>query len=113
MSVAIHARQLGTVEMDHTAEELEIVEEIESSAAQSDTKSKIANPKSIGTVGAVACDSQGRLAAATSTGGMTNKKFGRVGDTPLVGLGTYADDVCAVSGTGHGEFFMLSVTPVQ
>ena len=50
------------------------------------------------------------LAAATSTGGMTNKKFGRVGDTALIGAGTYADDTCAVSCTGHGEFFMLGVT---
>ena len=66
--------------------------------------------KPVGTVGAVACDSRGRLAAATSTGGMTNKKFGRVGDTPLIGLGTYADDTCAVSCTGHGEYFMLGVT---
>src|SRR5436190_22367035 len=66
--------------------------------------------KALGTVGAVACDSQGRLAAATSTGGMTNKKFGRVGDTALIGQGNYADDTCAVSCTGHGEFFMLGVT---
>lgn len=66
--------------------------------------------KPIGTVGAVACDASGRLAAATSTGGMTNKKFGRVGDTPLIGAGTYADDMCAVSCTGHGEFFMLGVS---
>lgn len=66
--------------------------------------------KPIGTVGAVACDSNGRLAAATSTGGMTNKKFGRVGDTPLIGAGNYADRTCAVSCTGHGEFFVLGVT---
>lgn len=66
--------------------------------------------KPIGTVGAVACDSNGRLAAATSTGGLTNKKFGRVGDTAIVGAGTYADDTCAVSCTGHGEYFMLGVT---
>lgn len=66
--------------------------------------------KPIGTVGAVACDQNGRLAAATSTGGMTNKKFGRVGDTPIIGAGTYADDTCAVSCTGHGEYFMLGVT---
>ncbi len=69
-----------------------------------------ATVKQMGTIGAVACDSHGRLAAATSTGGMTNKKFGRVGDTPLIGLGTYADDFCAVSCTGHGEYFMLGVT---
>jgi len=66
--------------------------------------------KPIGTVGAVACDSQGHLAAATSTGGMTNKKFGRVGDTPIIGAGNYADETCAVSCTGHGEYFMLGVT---
>ena len=65
--------------------------------------------KPIGTVGAVACDKKGNLAAATSTGGMTNKKFGRVGDTPLIGSGTYADDICAISCTGHGEYFILGV----
>jgi beta-aspartyl-peptidase (threonine type) len=66
--------------------------------------------KPIGTVGAVACDAKGNLAAATSTGGMTNKKFGRVGDTPLIGAGTYADHTCAVSCTGHGEYFILGVS---
>jgi L-asparaginase / beta-aspartyl-peptidase len=61
----------------------------------------------VGTVGAVALDSQGRLAAATSTGGMTGKRFGRIGDSPLIGAGTYADDrSCAVSATGHGEMFI-------
>ncbi len=64
----------------------------------------------LGTVGAVACDARGNLASATSTGGMTNKKFGRVGDSALIGAGTYADRTCAVSCTGHGEFFMLGVT---
>jgi L-asparaginase / beta-aspartyl-peptidase len=60
-----------------------------------------------GTVGAVACDSTGNLAAATSTGGRTGKLPGRVGDTPVIGAGTYADNAtCAVSATGHGEFFM-------
>jgi L-asparaginase / beta-aspartyl-peptidase len=64
----------------------------------------------IGTVGAVACDALGHLAAATSTGGMTNKRFGRIGDTALIGAGIYADDrTCAVSCTGHGEFFMRAV----
>lgn len=63
-----------------------------------------------GTVGAVARDAQGRLAAATSTGGMTNKMVGRVGDTPLPGAGTFAaDGVAAVSGTGEGEYFMRGV----
>ncbi|UZF91490.1 isoaspartyl peptidase/L-asparaginase family protein [Bosea sp. NBC_00550] len=60
-----------------------------------------------GTVGAVACDAQGHLAAATSTGGYTNKPAGRVGDSPIIGAGTYArDGRCAVSGTGKGEYFM-------
>jgi len=61
----------------------------------------------VGTVGAVARDSLGRLAAATSTGGMTGKRYGRVGDSPVIGAGTYADDrSCAVSATGHGEIFI-------
>ena len=59
------------------------------------------------TVGAVALDSDGNLAAATSTGGMTNKRWGRVGDSPIIGAGTYADNrSCAVSATGHGEYFI-------
>lgn len=62
-----------------------------------------------GTVGAVALDQRGDLAAGTSTGGMTNKRFGRIGDTPIIGAGTYADRRCAVSATGHGEFFIRSV----
>ena len=61
----------------------------------------------IGTVGAVALDKDGNIAAATSTGGMTNKMPGRVGDTPIIGSGTWAqNDVCGVSSTGHGEFFI-------
>src|SRR5687768_14091255 len=59
-----------------------------------------------GTVGAVALDRQGRLAAATSTGGMTNKRYGRVGDVPIIGAGTYASPTCAVSATGDGEYFI-------
>lgn len=67
--------------------------------------------KKFGTVGAVAMDMQGHLAAATSTGGMTNKQFGRVGDSPLIGAGTYANDrTCAISCTGHGEPFIRAVT---
>lgn len=66
--------------------------------------------KKFGTVGAVACDVHGNLAAATSTGGMTNKKYNRIGDTPVIGAGTYASDSsCAVSCTGHGEFFLKAV----
>ncbi|HEY7889107.1 MAG TPA: isoaspartyl peptidase/L-asparaginase [Steroidobacteraceae bacterium] len=67
-------------------------------------------PSSQGTVGAVARDAAGNLAAATSTGGMTNKRQGRVGDSPIIGAGTYAKNgVCAVSATGHGEYFIRSV----
>ena len=63
-----------------------------------------------GTVGAVALDQHGNLAAATSTGGMTNKKFGRVGDAPIIGAGTYANNLtCAVSCTGWGEYFIRVV----
>ena len=64
----------------------------------------------LGTVGAVAVDAAGNLAAATSTGGMTNKRWGRIGDAPIIGAGTYADNAaCAVSATGHGEYFIRSV----
>ncbi|WP_301923207.1 isoaspartyl peptidase/L-asparaginase family protein [Ferruginibacter sp.] len=66
--------------------------------------------KKFGTVGAVACDCNGNIAAATSTGGMTNKKYGRIGDSPLIGAGTYANNkTCAISCTGHGEPFIRSV----
>jgi L-asparaginase / beta-aspartyl-peptidase len=64
----------------------------------------------VGTVGAVAADGHGRLAAATSTGGMTGKRYQRIGDSPIIGAGTYADDrSCAVSATGHGEVFIRKV----
>jgi beta-aspartyl-peptidase (threonine type) len=63
--------------------------------------------RTFGTVGAVALDRRGNLAAGTSTGGMTNKRYGRVGDSPIIGAGTYADNAtCAVSATGHGEVFI-------
>ena len=67
--------------------------------------------KKLGTVGAAALDKYGNLAAATSTGGRTNKMTGRVGDSPILGAGTWAqNDLCAVSGTGHGEYFMRLLT---
>jgi beta-aspartyl-peptidase (threonine type) len=66
--------------------------------------------KKFGTVGAVALDTHGNLAAATSTGGMTNKRYGRVGDSPVIGAGTYANNkTCAISCTGHGEHFIRAV----
>ncbi len=68
--------------------------------------------KKYGTVGAVALDQSGTLAAGTSTGGMTNKRWGRIGDSPIIGAGTYADNAtCAVSSTGHGEYFIRGVVP--
>lgn len=73
-------------------------------------QSDLHNPdKKFGTVGCVALDKYGNLAAGTSTGGMMNKRYGRVGDSPIIGAGTYADNSgCAVSATGHGEFFIRS-----
>ena len=66
--------------------------------------------KKMGTVGAVAVDQYGNLAAATSTGGMTNKRYSRIGDSPIIGSGTFADNrTCAISCTGHGEFFLRAV----
>ena len=66
--------------------------------------------KKFGTVGAAACDAEGNIAAATSTGGMTNKKYGRIGDSPMIGAGTYANNAtCAISCTGHGEPFIKAV----
>jgi len=77
-------------------------------AAIDETQASPLNERKFGTVGAVALDSQGRLAAGTSTGGMTAKRWGRVGDVPVIGAGTYASnaDGCAVSATGSGEYFI-------
>jgi L-asparaginase / beta-aspartyl-peptidase len=83
----IAAREVDRIVLDHTPDD-----------------------KKFGTVGAVALDRHGNLAAATSTGGMTNKRFGRIGDSPVIGAGTYANnDTCAVSCTGHGEYFIRGV----
>jgi len=82
----LQAKESDTIILDHTSE------------------------KKFGTVGCVAIDVNGNLAAGTSTGGMTNKKNGRVGDTPMIGAGTYANNnTCAVSCTGHGEFFIRAI----
>ena len=78
--------------------------------AKANADSMDAMDKKHGTVGCVALDTYGNLAAATSTGGMTLKKYGRIGDAPIIGAGTYADNkTCAVSATGHGEFFIRNV----
>lgn len=73
-------------------------------------KTGFVNEEEFGTVGVLALDKAGNLAAGTSTGGLTNKRYGRIGDSPLIGAGTYADNnTCAVSSTGHGEFFIRKV----
>ncbi|HUR67294.1 MAG TPA: isoaspartyl peptidase/L-asparaginase [Chitinophagaceae bacterium] len=85
------AREAGEVTLDHNMVEVP--------------------DKKFGTVGAAACDKDGNIAAATSTGGMTNKEFGRIGDSPIIGAGTYANNkTCAISCTGHGELFIRTVT---
>ncbi len=86
------AKESNTMILDHTEDKIENGE------------------KKFGTVGCVALDVHGNLAGGTSTGGMTNKKFGRVGDSSIIGAGTYANNkTCAISCTGHGELFMRSV----
>jgi beta-aspartyl-peptidase (threonine type) len=87
-------RDSDTYSLDHTHQRLE----------------ELMRDKKFGTVGAVACDQQGHIAAATSTGGMTNKKYGRIGDSPMIGSGTYANNAtCGISCTGHGELFIRAV----
>jgi Asparaginase len=77
---------------------------------KSDKLVGLMHDKKFGTVGAVACDREGNIAAATSTGGMTNKRYGRIGDSPMIGAGTYANNkTCAISCTGHGEVFIRAV----
>jgi L-asparaginase / beta-aspartyl-peptidase len=87
-------RDSDNYSLDHTHQRLE----------------ELLKDKKFGTVGAVACDKQGNIAAATSTGGMTNKKYGRIGDSPIIGAGTYANNkTCGISCTGHGEMFVRAV----
>lgn len=87
-------RDSDNYSLDHTHEQLE----------------ELLKNKKFGTVGAAALDRHGNIAAATSTGGMTNKKYGRIGDSPIIGSGTYANNnTCAVSCTGHGEVFIRAV----
>jgi beta-aspartyl-peptidase (threonine type) len=90
---------------------LQLQKAIRSNETALDHDININDEKKFGTVGAVACDANGNLAAATSTGGMTNKQWGRVGDSPMIGAGTYANNkTCAISCTGHGEPFIRAVT---
>lgn len=84
----LSVKDSGKVQLDHSADQ----------------------ERKFGTVGAVALDGHGNIAAATSTGGMTNKRFGRIGDSPLIGAGIYANNLtCAVSSTGSGEYFMRGI----
>jgi beta-aspartyl-peptidase (threonine type) len=93
-----------------TPERVRELEEAKRTAAErAPTAPLPLRPRGMGTVGAVALDRDGHLAAATSTGGISNKLYGRIGDTPIVGAGTYASESCAVSGTGQGEFFIRQV----
>ena len=82
--------------------------EAEKKDAQASIATALPGKAYFGTVGALALDAQGHLSAGTSTGGMTNKRYGRVGDSPIIGAGTWADARCAVSGTGWGEFYIRS-----
>ncbi len=87
-------RDSDTYSLDHTHQDI----------------AELMKDKKFGTVGAVALDKQGNIAAATSTGGMTNKKYGRIGDSPIIGAGTYANNkTCGISCTGHGEPFIRAV----
>ncbi len=93
----VKIRDSDFTQLDHEGDNLK-----GPAAANSDYK--------FGTVGAVACDEHGNIAGGTSTGGMTNKRFGRIGDSPVIGAGTYANNnTCAISCTGHGEFFLRAV----
>ncbi|HTM28022.1 MAG TPA: isoaspartyl peptidase/L-asparaginase [Rhodanobacter sp.] len=84
----------------------ELQKALREDAAGEKLGARLAALKHFGTVGAVARDNAGRLAAATSTGGMTDKRYGRIGDSPIIGAGTYANVACAVSGTGWGEYYI-------
>ncbi len=87
-------RDSDNYSLDHTNQDIE----------------ELMRDRKFGTIGAAACDKNGNIAAATSTGGMTNKKYGRIGDSPLIGCGTYANNkTCAISCTGHGEMFIRAV----
>jgi beta-aspartyl-peptidase (threonine type) len=98
----------------HRWEELQKAKAAAKSAAEGGKKFIISEAASHGTVGAVARDTQGNMAAATSTGGTTNKLPGRVGDSPIIGAGTYANNAtCAISCTGDGEFFIRAVVAHQ
>lgn len=90
-------------------QQLQKARKAEAGDRQAQAELDLETAKHFGTVGALALDRDGHLAAGTSTGGMTNKRYGRVGDAPIIGAGTYANTQCAVSGTGWGEFYIRAV----
>ena len=99
------------IKLDHNSSDTSgYVHPKDAEFANPDASASLGTSKKFGTVGCVALDKYGNLAAGTSTGGMTNKKFGRLGDSPIIGAGTYANNkTCGVSCTGHGEYFILNV----
>jgi len=104
------AKSEEKIELDHNSDNKEKIKKSPKTGHKTPDDLIFAEGKKFGTVGCVALDQFGNLAAGTSTGGMTNKKYGRIGDAPIIGAGTYANNAtCAVSATGHGEFFIRSV----
>lgn len=104
-------QNLEIVDPSYFFDSLRYKQWLKAKEAEADREAALIDPytkdKKFGTVGAVALDQYGNIAAGTSTGGMTNKKYGRVGDAPIIGAGTYADNAsCGVSATGWGEFFI-------
>ncbi|HRG53545.1 MAG TPA: isoaspartyl peptidase/L-asparaginase [Bacteroidia bacterium] len=96
--------------VEHRFKQLQQAKESNTTILDHTVETSSSNEKKFGTVGAVALDVHGNIAAATSTGGMTNKRWGRVGDSPIIGSGTYANNkTCGISCTGHGEFFIRAV----
>jgi beta-aspartyl-peptidase (threonine type) len=104
------AKEEEKVELDHTENTKKDIGKKPKTGFVKEEDLIFTEGKKYGTVGCVALDKFGNLTAGTSTGGMTNKKYGRIGDAPIIGAGTYANNnTCAVSATGHGEFFIRSV----
>ncbi|GLU55765.1 isoaspartyl peptidase/L-asparaginase family protein [Dyadobacter frigoris] len=106
----LKAKEEEKIELDHTENIKKEIQKKPKTGFVKDEDLIFTEGKKYGTVGCVALDKFGNLTAGTSTGGMTNKRYGRIGDAPIIGAGTYANNnTCAVSATGHGEFFIRSV----
>ncbi|MEO6686589.1 MAG: isoaspartyl peptidase/L-asparaginase [Dyadobacter sp.] len=106
----LKAKEDEKIELDHTESTKKEIRKKPKTGFVKEEDLIFTEGKKYGTVGCVALDKFGNLTAGTSTGGMTNKRYGRIGDAPIIGAGTYANNnTCAVSATGHGEFFIRSV----